>query len=145
MNQFLLRPIKPLNRVTDELLEHIRAICGVRVMRVQTYVVAVQFEGAAGELISVLAGSAWETLHVGPTRIYRIQSAAKRAEVQDTDGAQLEGVLMHFACECDLPTRAHLHRYIEAFPQFGEDLIEFAVGLLLDRLDPDHDDLGSCN
>jgi hypothetical protein len=59
MNQFLLRPLNALGRVTDEQVDQLRVIPGVRVSRVLTYIVAVCFDGDAAALQSILAGTAW--------------------------------------------------------------------------------------
>jgi len=46
---------------------------------------------------------------------------------------QVDEVLMQFAAEQSLPTAAQLHRYIEEFPQFKEELVEFAASLVEDE------------
>jgi hypothetical protein len=46
---------------------------------------------------------------------------------------QVDEVLMQFAAEQSLPTAAQLHRYIEQFPQFREELVEFAASLVEDE------------
>ncbi|MGY6257265.1 hypothetical protein ACXIVK_27790 [Paraburkholderia caledonica] len=147
MNQFLLRPLKPLGKVTDEQVDELRAAPGVRVSRVLTYIIAVNFDGGKDALQSLLAGSSWDTAHIGPSRTYRIQPTAWPVPVQSAashHGPQLDDVLMNFAYECSLPTHAHLQRYIEAFPHFREDLIVFAAGLILDHLYPEPDDDDTC-
>lgn len=58
MNQFLLRPLNVLGRVTDEQVDQLRVIPGLAVSRVLTYIVAVCFDGDAAALQSFLAGKA---------------------------------------------------------------------------------------
>jgi hypothetical protein len=46
---------------------------------------------------------------------------------------EVDEVLMQFAAERSLPTPAQLQRYIEVFPQFKAELIEFAASLVEDQ------------
>lgn len=141
MNEFLLRPVNGVGRVTDEQVDQLRLISGVRISRVLTYIVAVSFDGDAAALQALLPGAGWDADHVGKSRTYRIQRdvagpALGLASVM-RDGPQLRDVLMQFAIEKSLPTRVHLYRYLEAFPQFRQDLIEFAVSLVEDHFHPE--------
>ncbi|MBB4517434.1 hypothetical protein [Paraburkholderia fungorum] len=146
MNEFLLRPLNGVGRVTDEQVDQLRLISGVRISRVLTYIVAVSFDGEAAALQALLAGTGWDPDHVGKCRTYRTQGgmagpALGLASVI-TDGPQLRDVLMQFAIEKSLPTRAHLYRYLEAFPQFRQELIGFAVSLVEDHFHPEPVDAG---
>ncbi|WP_069357816.1 hypothetical protein [Burkholderia cenocepacia] len=115
MNKFLLRPLKSLGKVADDELDQLRLIPGVHVSCVLTYIVVVNFDGGAAALRSLLARTAWDPDHIGKSRTYRLQA---------DKGPQLDDVLMAFAVEKSLPTRAHLHRYLAAYPQFRQELIE---------------------
>lgn len=46
---------------------------------------------------------------------------------------QIEEVLLQFAAERELPTADQLSRYIQAFPQYKDELIDFAASLVHDR------------
>ena len=116
MNQFLLRPITESGNVTDEQVAELRSMPGVFVSHVLTCIVAIRFDGDTAALESLLADSAWDqtnTTQIGP---------------------ELDDVLMSFAVERTLPTKADLQRYVAAFPQFHRELIEFAVSLVEDHL-----------
>ncbi|MBN3769267.1 MULTISPECIES: hypothetical protein [unclassified Burkholderia] len=45
---------------------------------------------------------------------------------------QIEEVLLQFAAERELPTADQLSHYIQAFPQYKDDLIDFAASLVND-------------
>ena len=142
MNQFLLRPLKALGKVTDEQVDQLRSIPGVRVSCVLTYIVAVSFDGDATALQALLPATVWNP-QIGESRVYRLQTAKGPASGQSgtpLNDPQIEDVLMQFAVERNLPTRAHLGRYLEAFPQFRQDLIEFAVSLVEDHFHPEPPD-----
>ena len=100
MNQFLLRPLNVLGRVTDEQVDQLRVIPGLAVSRVLTYIVAVCFDGDAAALQSFLAGTAWDPGCIGKSRTYRLQTfvgpvSARRGAINDRP--QLDDVLMRFA------------------------------------------------
>lgn len=148
MNQFLLRPLNVHGRVTDEQVDQLRVIPGLAVSRVLTYIVALCFDGDAAALQSFLAGTAWDPGCIGKSRTYRLQTfvgpvSARRGAINDRP--QLDDVLMRFATETSLPTRAHLYRYLEAFPQFRQELIEFAVSLVEDQFHPEPVDPGQAD
>jgi hypothetical protein len=93
----------------------------------------------------LLAGTAWDPVHIEETRTYRIQTVRGPASRQSSaieDRPHLEEVLMQFAIEKSLPTRALLYRYLEAFPQFRQELIGFAVSLVEDQFHPEPVDAG---
>lgn len=146
MNEFLLRPLNGVGRVTDEQVDQLRLIPGVRISRILTYIVAVSFAGDAAALRAFLAGTGWDPDHIAKNRTYRIQGCmvgpvSGLASVI-SDGPPLRDVLMQFAIEKSLPTRAHLCRYLDAFPQFRQELIEFAVSLVEDHFHPEPVDAG---
>jgi hypothetical protein len=146
VNEFLLRPLNGVGRVTDEQVDRLRLISGVHISRVLTYIVAVRFAGDAAALQALLAGTGWDADHIGKSRTYRIQGGmagpvSGLASVI-SDGPPLRDVLMHFAIEKSVPTRAHLWRYLNAFPQFQQELIEFAVSLVEDHFHPEPGDAG---
>jgi hypothetical protein len=139
MNQFLLRPLKALGKVTDEQVDQLRSIPGVRVSCVLTYIVAVSFDGDQTALQALLPATVWNP-QIGECRVYRLQTAKGPAAGQSgspLNDPLIEDVLMQFAVERSLPTRAHLDRYLEAFPQFRQELIEFAVSLVEDHFHPE--------
>ncbi|WP_425953193.1 hypothetical protein [Ralstonia pseudosolanacearum] len=143
MNKFLLQPLRSLGKVTDEQVDQLRAIPGLHVSRALVYIVLVSFEGEAAALQSLLAGTAWDPDRLGENRTYRLQSLdellAARTRAKQT-GPNLDEVLMQFAVERRLPTRGQLHRYLEMFPQFRHEIIEFAVSLVEDHFHPGPED-----
>ncbi|WP_124492379.1 hypothetical protein [Burkholderia stagnalis] len=134
MNKFLLRPLKSLGKIADDELGQLRSIPGVHVSSVLTYVVVVSFDGGAAALRPLLAGTSWDPDHIGESRTYRLQADKE---------PQLDDVLMAFAVEKSLPTRAHLHRYLAVYPRFRQELIEVAVSLVEDQFHPNPKDFDS--
>lgn len=135
MTKFLLRP-DSRSDIPASLLVQLRAIPGVRIERVWPGMVAVSFDGDLAALRDVLAGTAWSSFRASESRTYRVQSGGQHAGKTAAE-QQLDGVLMQFAVERDLPAAAQLRRYVAAFPQFRQEIIEFAVSLVEDRLHGD--------
>ena len=133
MSQYLLRPLNSPSAVTEEALAELNAIPCLRVLHVLSPLAVVRFDRPALELQRLLVQTSWDPAFVRPVTA---PDTCGRIQIRPS----LEDVLSDFAYECDLPTRAHLNRYLEAYPQFSADLIEFAAGLVLDRLLPDPPD-----
>jgi len=72
MKEFLLVP-PAQGKVTETLMDQLRAIPGMHVQRKLTYIVAAHFDGDEAQLKAALSEAAW-TVHRGNNRrTYRVQ------------------------------------------------------------------------
>ncbi|MBB5546687.1 hypothetical protein [Paraburkholderia fungorum] len=148
MKKFCLLSAGLRTSVSDDLLAQLGDLPRVRLGRVRSGIVSVEFDGTEAELQSLLADTAWSSFHVSESRTYRLQRSSGDAFATpsiDSNDPPLNEVLMHFAVEQSLPTAAQLRSYIEMFPQFRQDLIEFAVSLVEDTFHCDDSDVSFCD
>lgn len=75
MKKFCLLCSDLRTRVSDDLLDQLRKLPGVKLGRIGSGIVGVEFDGTEAELRALLADTAWSALHVRvcENRTYRLQ------------------------------------------------------------------------
>ncbi|MFM0174751.1 hypothetical protein PQR33_36100 [Paraburkholderia sediminicola] len=73
MKEFFLICPDRRTEIPADLLEQLRALPDIRVVRVMTGIVRVQFAGSSAALAARLVATAWSSSRISESRTYRLQ------------------------------------------------------------------------